>query len=95
MPGTTLFTIGQTLDAMPMSSVGFVTPIYTIYDHPPLDVLYIPGGPGSRVEINNTEILNFVRNTYPTLKYIVSICTGAQILAKTGLLDGKRATTTK
>lgn len=44
---------------------------------------------------NNPKIIDYVKRTYPKLQYIVSICTAAQVLAKAGILDGKRATTSK
>ena len=55
----------------------------------------IPGGPGSRYAYNNPAIIDYVERTYPKLQYIMSVCTGVQVLAKAGILDGKRATATK
>ena len=55
----------------------------------------VPGGPGTKYANDNPKIVDYVKRTYPKLKYIVSICTGAEVLAKAGILDGKRATTTK
>lgn len=51
--------------------------------------------PGGRYEFNDHKIIEYIKRTYPKLQYIVSVCTGAKILAKTGILDGKRATTSK
>lgn len=39
--------------------------------------------------------VEFIRKTYPKLKYLLTICTGAGVAAKAGVLDGKRATTNK
>ncbi|KAI4933708.1 uncharacterized protein J4E92_003376 [Alternaria infectoria] len=58
-----------------------------------IDVLFVPGGGGTRRDM--TEEINFVKATYPNLKYIVSVCTGATILSRAGILDGRKATTNK
>lgn len=61
-----------------------------------IDVLIIPGGIGTRAPpgaINPT--VDFVRKIEPRVKNIITVCTGAHVLAQTGLLDGKKATTNK
>lgn len=60
-----------------------------------LDVLLVPGGIGTRREAENPRMLEFLERTYPGLEYLASICTGAGLLAASGLLDGRRATTNK
>ncbi|USP80953.1 uncharacterized protein yc1106_08227 [Curvularia clavata] len=60
---------------------------------PPIDVLIIPGGGGTRRDVS--EEIAFVAATYPNLKYIISICTGATLLSRAGVLSGRRATTNK
>jgi len=62
---------------------------------PDLDILMIPGGAGSRREVSNITFLKMVRSAAEATPHVASICTGAAILAKTGILDGKRATTNK
>ncbi|KAJ7019284.1 class I glutamine amidotransferase-like protein [Mycena alexandri] len=71
-----------------------VLPTHTFATAPPLDVLIVPGGLGTRAtDLNDT--IDFVRETFPTLQYFVSVCTGAGIAARAGILDGKDATTNK
>jgi len=72
-----------------------VKPDYTLETAPKdLEVLLIPGGLGSRSpNINST--LDFVKHRYPKLKYVVTVCTGALVASRAGILDGKRATTNK
>ncbi|KIM30421.1 hypothetical protein M408DRAFT_15445 [Serendipita vermifera MAFF 305830] len=101
-PNMTIAVIAETLDPVPATTfndldrpVTYMKPTHTIYDNVNLDVLLIPGGPGSSIAYNNTNIINYVKNVYPKLKYIISVCTGAQILAKAGVIVGKRATTNK
>ncbi len=58
-----------------------------------VDVLIVPGGVGTRND-RSAEI-EFVKKMYPSLKAILSVCTGATILARAGVLEGRRATTNK
>lgn len=70
-----------------------VKPEYTIAAHPPLDIVLIPGGRGTRTQITNQPILDWVASQAATVSLTTSVCTGAFLLAATGLLDGKSATT--
>ncbi|KAF2994941.1 hypothetical protein E8E13_001954 [Curvularia kusanoi] len=58
-----------------------------------IEVLLVPGGGGTRQ--NMTEEIAFVKEIYPKLKYIISICTGATLLSRAGILNHRRATTNK
>jgi transcriptional regulator GlxA family with amidase domain len=60
---------------------------------PHLDILLVPGGWGTRREMNNEAMLNFIRSRAPEVDTLASVCTGALILGNAGLLDGLRATT--
>lgn len=58
-----------------------------------IDVLIVPGGAGTRVD--RTPEINFIREMYPKLQYIIGTCTGVTLMAKAGVLDGKEATSNK
>lgn len=58
-----------------------------------IDVLIVPGGVGTRNDMSHE--IEFVKEMYPSLKAVLSVCTGATILARAGVLDGRRATTNK
>ena len=60
---------------------------------PPLDVVLVPGGLGTRTEMNNENLTGFVRNHGENAQYVTSVCTGAMILHRAGFLAGRRATT--
>ena len=78
------------------SSFGPAAVIETTFeDCPPLNIVMIPGGMGTRREVNNPVLLSALRKLADTAPYVASICTGAAVLAKAGLLDGRKATTNK
>lgn len=58
-------------------------------------VLVVPGGMGTRTLVNDLDFINTLREALEEAKYCLSICTGSALLAKTGILDGKRATSNK
>jgi transcriptional regulator GlxA family with amidase domain len=70
-----------------------VMPDALIDDAPPLDTLIIPGGCGSRVVNRDPHLLEWIAARAFDTRRIASTCTGIYILAATGLLDGRRATT--
>ncbi len=62
-------------------------------DCPPLDVLVVPGGWGTRREMNNHRLVDWIRERARSVTLLTSVCTGALLLGRAGLLEGKRATT--
>lgn len=70
-----------------------VQPHATIHDHPPLDILIVPGGQGTRRERLNGPLLDWIVEQRGRVELTASVCTGAFLLAERGLLDGRRATT--
>jgi cyclohexyl-isocyanide hydratase len=70
-----------------------VLPDVTLADCPQLDILVLPGGKGRLREMKNPDILQFIRQQYPGLSWLTSVCTGAFFLAEARLLQGRRATT--
>jgi transcriptional regulator GlxA family with amidase domain len=77
------------------SSFGIgVIPTHNFSTAPALDVLLLHGGAATRAP-NLNSTFQFVRDRYPSLQYLITVCTGAGIAARAGVLDGKRATTNK
>ncbi len=69
--------------------------IKTFNDVNSYDILLVPGGKGTRSEVSNVTLLNWIRRQSESAKFITSVCTGSALLARSGLLDGKKATTNK
>lgn len=71
-----------------------VKPDFSFSNHPSLDIVVIPGGFGAeQIEINNSSVIEWIKNQQSRVEFMTSICTGALLLAKAGILDGKKATT--
>ena len=70
-----------------------VTPAVSITECPHLDILVVPGKWGSRKEIYNDRLLSWIAERGSKVETLASVCTGAMLLGKAGLLDGKHATT--
>ncbi|KAI1803912.1 class I glutamine amidotransferase-like protein [Daldinia bambusicola] len=60
-----------------------------------IEVLLVPGGFGSRDPANIAPVVEFVRKTYPRLRYLLTVCTGSAVVASSGILDERRATSNK
>jgi len=70
-----------------------VLPDCTFDDCPALEVLLVPGGFGTRNEVDNEKLVGFVRRAGASCAWVTSVCTGAFILSRAGFLSGRRATT--
>src|SRR5574341_1704529 len=68
---------------------------FSFADCPHLDLLLVPGGIGTRAEIENPVILDWLKQRVARAEVAMSVCTGSALYACAGLLDGRRATTNK
>ncbi|MDJ0570061.1 MAG: DJ-1/PfpI family protein [Pleurocapsa sp. MO_192.B19] len=70
-----------------------VVPNYEISNCPNPDILVVPGGVGTRTQMNNQRLITWIQQVSDRAELVMSICTGARLLAKAGLLDGLEITT--
>ena len=70
-----------------------VLPDYALAHCPPLDILIVPGGWGVRQEINNQSLIAWIAERGQQVETLASVCTGAMLLGRAGLLQGRHATT--
>lgn len=70
-----------------------VLPDYSLDAAPPLDILVVPGGWGTRREIDNPRLTSWIAERGREVELLTSVCTGAVLLGKAGHLQGRRATT--
>jgi transcriptional regulator GlxA family with amidase domain len=89
-----VFTVSQH-DALVSARNGFLAKAnYTIATAPQIDILIVPGGYGAeKIEINNATILQWIADTAATAEITASVCTGAFLLAKAGVIRKQTATT--
>ncbi|MGW8970886.1 DJ-1/PfpI family protein [Streptomyces platensis] len=74
-------------------ALGRVLPDHTFDDHPPLDVLLVPGGNGTRTEVSNPVLIEWVRTASARAAWTTSVCTGALLLHEAGTARGRRVAT--
>jgi transcriptional regulator GlxA family with amidase domain len=71
-----------------------VTPDHTFDSAPPIDILVVPGGQGTRREVNNPKLVEWIAAVSGASELTTSVCTGAFLLAEAGVLaEGSQATT--
>ncbi len=91
-PSFNVFTVAENSPVKARNGLS-VNPDYTLDDCPTPDLLLIPGGIGSRKEMNNKPLTDWIGRTAESAELVLSVCTGALLLGKAGLLDGLEATT--
>lgn len=93
-PELDAFLVGDTAIRVESTAGMSVIPRYSLNDHPDMDAFLIPGGIGTRREMHNGRLLDFVRNL-PEKTLLVSVCTGSWIYGAACILDGLLATSRK
>lgn len=92
--GFDIFTVAKNSDAINTTFGMKVTPHYTLEDHPKPDIVLVPGG-----QVLDTQkdpvIQKWLNEKTEQAEIVLSVCNGAYILAKAGLLNGLKATTTR
>jgi transcriptional regulator GlxA family with amidase domain len=88
-----VFTVGKTREAVTATGGLVLLPSCSFADAPPIDLLLVPGGFGTRPLLQDAETIDWIRRTAASARRTASVCTGALLLARAGLLDGRRATT--
>jgi transcriptional regulator GlxA family with amidase domain len=70
-----------------------VTPDHTLADAPPLDLILVPGGQGTRREVSNEQLISWIARVSATATWVTSVCTGALLLHQAGVARGRRVAT--
>jgi transcriptional regulator GlxA family with amidase domain len=70
-----------------------VLPDHVFDDAPALDVVLVPGGQGTRREVDNPALIDWIRAVAPGCSWVTSVCTGALLLHEAGAARGRRVTT--
>jgi transcriptional regulator GlxA family with amidase domain len=90
--GFNVFTVAVTEEAIISQGFLKVVPQYSIKNCPSPDIIVLPGG-ATEIPMGNTEVINWIKRSVPKTVVTLSVCTGAGLLSKAGLLDGKTVTT--
>jgi transcriptional regulator GlxA family with amidase domain len=88
-----VFTVARSRAAVKATGGLEVVPLHSFADAPKIDLLVVPGGFGTRALLDDRQVLDWIRGTAAASRFVTSVCTGSLLLAKAGLLEGRRATT--
>ena len=88
-----VFTVARSTDLVTATGGLVVQPRHSFEDAPSIDLLVVPGGFGTRPLLQDPETIDWIRRTAGAARKTASVCTGALLLARAGLLDNRRATT--
>lgn len=88
-----IFTVAEKPGPILTRSGLSINPHGRLADCPQPNLLLVPGGQGTRREMENPVLLDWIKQASAQAELILSVCTGALLLAKAGLLDGLEATT--
>jgi transcriptional regulator GlxA family with amidase domain len=92
-PPDTVVTIAERTQPVRCNKGLRVLPDHTFTDHPPLDVVLVPGGMGTRAEVKNPTLIEWLRRVSETAEWTTSVCTGALLLHESGAGKGRRMAT--
>lgn len=85
--------VGPSLDPVQCRKGMRLLPDVTRDDHPPLDLLLVPGGDGVMTAMEDPSLLRWIADTGATAQWVTSVCTGALLLHTSGVSAGKRLAT--
>ena len=88
-----VFTITQDGKAIRTVNGLKVFPDFGFDNHPKIDILIIPGGAGTKIQMQKEEVLKWIKENHSNSMITMSVCSGARLLGKSGLLDGIECTT--
>ena len=91
LPGAAIHFVWKTRELVPTDAGFSIAPTDTCADCPALDILCVPGGPGQRAIMTDTEILEFLSRQGKQARYVTSVCSGSLLLGAAGLMQGYRA----
>jgi len=91
--GTRMLLVAERNEAITCANGMRILPDVVTGSAPPLDVLLVPGGPGTRREATNRALLDWIATAARRCRWVASVSTGSLLLTAAGLCDGRRVTT--
>ena len=92
-PGRHLVTIAESKAPVKCYNGLRVLPDHDFESAPALDLILVPGGLGTRVQVENTKLIDWLAQVASECSWVTSVCTGAQLLCAAGQTESKKVTT--